>query len=87
MNYVLNKKITEMTTLELMEHSYFVQMAKSPSMNIEEFEKITGWSRRKVYTFLRNQLIPEHLIVGGYNKRQSKKPIFYTKEVIEWLKN
>lgn len=88
MQEFLNKKISELSVLEGLKYSYLVSICSNITMSLEEFCKVTGKDKRKVYTLLKNRIFPEHIIVGGYeNKEKRKSPIFITKEVLNYISN
>ncbi|SDE15590.1 hypothetical protein [Riemerella columbipharyngis] len=77
-----------MTTIEMMESAYLIEVSKKITMTLQEFCQVTGWDKRKVYQRIKNKILPEQLIKGGYEYRsQRKQPIFLTKEVLDWIKN
>lgn len=88
MQEFLNKKVSDLSVLEALKYAYLVSVSTNITMNLEEFCKITGKDKRKVYTLLKNRIFPERIIVGGYeNKEKRKSPIFITKEVLNYISN
>lgn len=87
MNELLNKRMADMTLRDVMEASHLVELAKSISITLDEFCRIIGKPRRRVYSLIDNKLLPEELIIGGYESRKQKtKLMFHTQQVLEWLK-
>lgn len=87
MNELLNKRMADLTVLEVIEFAEVYAACKYPTMTMDEFCKVVNKSKRRVYNLLDNKLLPEELIVGGYESRkQRKSPIFHRNEVIAYLK-
>ncbi len=87
MNELLNKRMADMTLRDVMEASHLVELSKSISLTLDQFCQIIGKPRRRVYSLIDNKLLPEELIIGGYESRKQKtKLMFHTHKVIEWLK-
>lgn len=87
MNELLNKRMADMTLRDVMEASHLVEIAKSLTLTLDEFCRVVGKPRRRIYSLIDNKLLPEELIVGGYeNRKQKTKILFHTNKVIEWLK-
>lgn len=87
MHDFLNKKITELTVLESVKYAYLVSISSQISLTLDEFCKLTGCDKRKVYQLLKIKYYPEKLIKGGYQSlTQRKSPIFITEEVLNWIK-
>lgn len=77
-----------MTTIEMMESAYLIEVSKNITMTLPEFCKVTGWDKRKVYQRIKNKILPERLIKDGYGySTHRKQPIFFTQEVLEWIKS
>jgi len=88
MNELLNRRMADMTLREVMEASQLVEMAKSATIDVEQFCKMSGKTKRRVYQLINNKLIPEELIIGGYESRKQKtKLMFDTEKVLKWLKS
>ncbi len=76
-----------MTLRDVMEASHLVEISKSITLDLDQFCKVVGKSRRRVYQLIDNRLLPEYLLIGGYeNRKQKNKLMFDTSKVIEWLK-
>lgn len=79
--------MADMTLLDVMKASNMVEIAKSITIDVDAFCKVTGKSRRRVYQLIDNRIYPEEILVGGYgNRKQKNKILFHTDKVIEWLK-
>ncbi|MDY3512734.1 hypothetical protein PG303_05835 [Riemerella anatipestifer] len=88
MNEILHKRIADMTTFEMMESAYLIEKARCITMSIDDFAKTMGWDNRKVYKLLRSKILPESIIMGGYDSLgKRKRPVFITEEVLKWIKN
>ena len=88
MQEILSKRMADLTVLEVMEFTFLNSLMNSPTMTITEFCKATGKTRRRVNKLLSNRLLPESLIIGGYESRkQNTAVMFDTEEVIKYLKN
>lgn len=87
MNELLKKRMADMTLLDVMEASHLVEISKSITLSLDEFCKVVKKPRRRIYALIDNRLLPENLIIGGYESRkQNNKILFDTKEVLAWLK-
>lgn len=76
-----------MTLRDVMEASHLVEISKSITLDLDQFCKVVGKSRRRVYQLIDNRLLPEYLLIGGYeNRKQKNKLMFDTSKVLEWLK-
>jgi predicted DNA-binding transcriptional regulator AlpA len=88
MEELLKKRMADLTVLDVMAATNLIESAKSLTIDLETMCKVTGNSKRRVYLLVNNKIYPEDMLVGGYsNRRQSKKLMFYTDKVIEWLKS
>lgn len=80
--------MADMTLLDVMEASNLVEISKSLTLSVDELCKVLKKPRRRIYALIDNKLLPEELIVGGYeNRKQNNKILFHTHKVIEWLKS
>lgn len=89
-NEILHKKIYNLTVSELLDLNEILTMQKHHTMDLSTFCKVISKSSEFVYLRIKNRLYPESMIVGGYNYRairKTKKPLFYTAEVIKHLKD
>lgn len=87
MQEILNKRMADLTVLEVMEFTFLNQLMTCPTMTITDYCKVTGKTRRRVNKLLSNRLIPEELIIGGYeNRRQNTAVMFDTEKVLKHLK-
>lgn len=88
MNELLNKKISDLTVLELLEVTNANFLTQNPSIDVKTMSTLSGNSIRRIYKLIDNKLIPECLLLGGFENRvQKKKLLFDTEKVIEWLKD
>lgn len=79
--------MADMTLLEVMEASNLVEISKSLTLSVDELCKVLKKPRRRIYALIDNRILPEELVVGGYESRkQNNKILFHTHKVIEWLK-
>ena len=87
MNEILNKRMADMTLIEVMEATNLVEISKNPTLDIDDLSKILKKPRRRIYALVDNEILPSELIVGGKeNRKQKNKLIFHTDKVLEWLK-
>lgn len=87
MNEILKRRMADMTLLEVMEASNLVEISKSLTLSVDELCKVLKKPRRRIYALIDNRILPEELVVGGYESRkQNNKILFHTHKVIEWLK-
>ena len=83
---ILNKKIENLTVLEVLDFAELYNIFKLPTITLDDFCQITQKSKRRVYEVLKAKEIPENLIVDGYEyKRFRKSPIFHSKEVLAYI--
>lgn len=88
MEELLRKRMADLTVLDVMAASNFIEISKSITIDLESLCKVTGKSKRRIYQLINHRLFPDEMLVGGYeNRRQNKKILFHTHKVIEWLKN
>lgn len=88
-NDILHKKTSDLTVSELLDLNEILTLQKYPTMDLATFCKVIGKSSEFVYSRIKNRLYPESMIVGGYNYRairKTKSPLFFTAEVIKYLK-
>lgn len=75
------------TLLEFLMISNKLALSKKPTINKKELSEITGKPIKRINALINNKIIPERLIVGGYDARKQRTTMmFFTKEVLEWLK-
>lgn len=87
MNEILKRRMADMTLLEVMEASNLVEISKSLTLSVDELCKVLKKPRRRIYALIDHRILPEELVVGGYESRkQNNKILFHTHKVIEWLK-
>lgn len=87
MHDFLDKKITELTVLESVKYAYLISISTQITLTLDEFCKISGTNKRRVYQLLKIKYYPEKIIKGGYDSlKQRKSPIFITDEVLNWIK-
>lgn len=87
MNELLNKRMADMTLIEVMEATNLVEISKNPTLDIDDLSKILKKPRRRIYALVDNEIFPSELIVGGKeNRKQKNKLLFHTDKVLEWLK-
>lgn len=87
MNDLLKKRCADLTVFEVLEFAEMHCIFKYPTMPLDNFCKVYGKSKRRVLLLLKNKLIPEEIILGGYNYKSERKHIlFITERVVEWLK-
>ena len=86
----LHSKLIENPNLSLLDMMLFCQkmaLAKKITINKKELSEIMGKPQKRINALLNNKIIPEYLIVGGYEARKQRSSLmFYTKEVLEWMK-
>lgn len=88
MQEFLDKKISDLSIIEGLKYAYLVSICSHITMDLEEFCKTIGKDKRQVYKLLKNRIYPENIIMGGYNSmKQRKRPIFITKEVLNYISN
>lgn len=88
MKEILKVRMADMLLIEVMEASHLIEMAKSATIDIEQFCKISGKTKRRVYKLVNNKLLPEEMIIGGYdNRKRNNKLMFDTEKVLKWLKS
>lgn len=87
MRELLNKRMADLTVIEVMEFSYLNMLASKPTIPLNDFCKVIGKDKSRVYKLIKNKLIPEEILVGGFENRTRHTPLlFHTEEVIKWLK-
>lgn len=83
---LLKMRTCDMTVAELMETVSILHQA-SPTMTLDLYCKIKNQEKEYVYSLLNNKLLPEEIIVGGYEGRKKGKAVmFYTEKVLELIK-
>lgn len=76
-----------LTILDIMLLNQQIALSKKITINKKEFSELTGKPERRINALLNSKLIPERAIVGGYsNRKQRTKIMFYTEEILKWLK-
>lgn len=84
---IFEKKLCDLSVMEIIEYNYAASVMSKPTMTAQEFCKCSNMPRGKLTSLLRNKLLPDELLVGGYEGRSQRKPLlFITSNVIEWLK-
>ena len=89
MNEIFKKRCADMTVFEVMEFAEMFSIMKHPTLSIDDFCKVFGKPRRRVNLLIRNKIIPEDLLVDGYDYKKlgdRKEPLFITEKVREWIK-
>ncbi len=88
MNDIFQKKTGNIWVREVVDLAKIIHANNYPTFSIEEFSLIVQKPVREIYKLITNKILPENLIVGGYNYRKSigaKKPRFYNNAVWEWV--
>lgn len=90
MQFDLHSKLVEIPNLSLLDMMLLCQkleLSKKITINKKELGEIMGKPQKRINALLNNKIIPEHLIVGGYSaKKQRSNLMFFTKDVLEWMK-
>lgn len=86
MENILYKRMADLTIIEMLDFAELYNIVKFPTINLDDFCRITQKNKRQIYTMINDKEIPENLIVDGFGFRsQRKSPIFHSKAVIEWI--
>ena len=87
----LNTKINNfppLTFLDLLMINQKLVLSQKLTIDKNELSELMGKPVKRINELLKNRILPEKLIVGGYSgRRQRQKTMFYTNDVLEWLKN
>lgn len=79
--------MADLTVEEMIQFCELYDCVRLPTMDIDQFCRFTGRTKKKVIALLNNRLLPEDLLVYGYEgRRQRITVLFYTDRVIHWLK-
>jgi len=87
----LNTKINNfppLTFLDLLMINQKLVLSQKLTIDKNELSELMGKPVKRINELLKNRILPEKLIVGGYSgRKQRQKTMFYTNDVLEWLKN
>ncbi|MFP3835346.1 hypothetical protein [Chryseobacterium sp. SIMBA_028] len=88
MDDLLRKRTADLLVIDMMETAYRIERVKKITLTFEEFCRVIGKDRSSIHKLLKNKLLPESIILGGYeNRKQKTKVLFDTERVLEWLRN
>ncbi|KPE51260.1 hypothetical protein [Chryseobacterium indologenes] len=88
MDELLRKRTADLLVIDMMEAAYRIERVKKITLTFEEFCRVIGKDRSSIHKLLKNKLLPEGIILGGYeNRKQKTKVLFDTEKVLEWLRN
>lgn len=88
MDELLIKRSADLLVIDMLETAYRIERVKKITLTLEEFCRVIGRDRSAIHKLLKNKLLPETLVIGGYeNRKQKTKVLFDTEKVLEWLRN
>lgn len=88
MDELLRKRTADLLVIDMMETAYRIERVKKITLTFDEFCRVIGKDRSAIHKLLKNKLLPESIILGGYeNRKQKTKVLFDTEKVLEWLRN
>lgn len=88
MDELLKKRSADLLVLDMLETAFRIERVKSITLSFNDFCRVIGKDRSSVHKLLKNKLLPENIVLGGYeNRKQKTKVLFDTEKVLEWLRN
>lgn len=87
MDELLRKRSFDLMVVDMLEVAYRIERVKKITLDFPEFCRIIGKDVGTVRKLFKHRLLPENLIIGGYdNRKQKEKILFDTEKVLEWLR-
>lgn len=88
MDELLIKRSADLLVIDMLEAAYRIERVKKITLSFEEFCRVVGKDRSAIHKLLKNKLLPENVVIGGYeNRKQKTKVLFDTEKVLEWLRS
>lgn len=88
MDELLRKRNADLLVFENVEAAYRIYRIQTLTLTLRELSRIIGKDYYHLNSLFNNKLLPEEIIVGGYqNRKQKTKILFDTEMVLKWLRN